>query len=68
MFGITDAVAAKLAEEEHFQSHLKGMSDEQKLATLKIRDDIQAEKRYQRELVEAAKPHTLWSFLGLAKK
>ncbi|MFA6204453.1 MAG: hypothetical protein WC710_14845 [Gallionella sp.] len=69
----TIACAAMQAytEEKAFQDELATMQPEERQSAIKIRADFRAEQQRQREraeMVEAMKPHTLWSFLGLGSK
>ena len=64
-------IAAVLAEEQAFRDEVAAMPEDQREAAIKRRSDWQQEKQRQREheqMVEALKPHNLWSFLGLGSK
>ena len=60
-----------MAEENAFRERVAAMPEDQREAAIQRRKDWQQEKQRQREhaeMVEAAKPHNLWSFLGIGKK
>ena len=78
MFGIGTVVRSLAAsaiqqtkEEEAFQNLLAAMPEDKREDAIKNREAERQErvrKREHDELVEAVKPHTLWSFLGLGRK
>lgn len=71
MSTIVNAAMQVYTEEKAFQDELAAMPIEERQAAIKRRADFRAEVQRQREhdeLVEAMKPHTLWSFLGLGSK
>lgn len=68
---IIGAVKLVLAEEESFQKMISAMPECERAAAIQRRMDQRKEELRQQEhddLVDASKPHTLWSFLGLGSK
>lgn len=66
-------VGARSAIDEHnrFQTYLAALPEGERQAAMQRRADQAAAakaERARREYLEAIKPHTLWSFLGLSRK
>lgn len=69
--GAALGAASAIAEEKAFQDQIAAMPEEHRGAAIQSRKDWQAaigRKAEHAEMVEASKPHTLWSFLGLGSK
>lgn len=68
---LAQAAAQELNEEKTFRELLAAMPPEDRDKCIQSRREFRAEQQRQREhaeMVEAMKPHTLWSFLGLGSK
>lgn len=72
LFGTIAASAmSAIAEEKAFRDEVAAMPEGQRAAAIQLRKDWKNALQRQRErdeMIEAIKPHTLWSFLGLGSK
>lgn len=69
--GTALSAASVITEENAFREQVAAMPEGQREAAIKARNDWAIERRRQSEhaeMVQAAKPHNLWSFLGLGSK
>lgn len=65
------AAASAVAEESDFQKQVAGLPENRRAEAIQTRMDWKHEVQRQRvrvEMIEAIKPHNLWSFLGLGSK
>jgi hypothetical protein len=72
---LATAIASAVEENKRFHESIAGLSDEDRAAAIAKRHQEAVKRneenrieRERKELLEAMKPHTLWSFLGLSRK
>ena len=68
---VLGAVVSAKQDEDAFRTALQAMPEDKRQDAIQSRDAERIEQVRRREhadLVEAAKPHSFWSFFGLGRK